>query len=230
MGQEIADTESTNAVAPNKKGGGCRLFLIVFSAVLLATLLSAFLIKLYLFPGAFKPVELKNKEKLELNQKLRRLGYQDQAFVTRAGSTGTLEPQAYSEEGASREIRFSERELNGLLAKNTDLASKLAIDLADDLASARLVLPLDPDFPFFGGQTLRMSAGVQAQYRNGKPVIRLRGISVWGVPLPNAWLANTKNVDLIAEYGDQDGFWRAFADGVDEISIQDGNLFVRLKE
>ena len=34
------------------------------------------------------------------------------------------------------------------------------------------------------------------RYANGRPVMVLKGVSVWGVPLPNAWLGNLKNIDL----------------------------------
>lgn len=220
---------ATDQVEQTSPRGGCRLFAIVFVAVLAAMLVAGVGIKFWLFPDALTPVQLKSGEKITLNQKLRGLGYQDQAFAVEGESAEALEPLPYSETGASREVAFSERELNGLLAKNTDLARKLAIDLADDLASARLVLPLDPDFPVLGGKTLRMSAGLEARFESGRPVMVLKGISVWGVPLPNAWLGNLKNVDLIAQFGDQNGFWKAFADGVDEISVREGELFVRLK-
>ncbi len=210
-------------------GGGCRLFAVVFAAVLAALLVAAIGIRYWLFPAALTPVQLASGEKITLNQKLRSLGYQDQAFALDEPGDDALQPEPYREVDANRAITFSERELNGLLAKNTDLARKLAIDLADDLASARLVLKVDPDFPLFGGQTLRMSAGVEARFESGRPVLVLKGISVWGVPLPNAWLGNLKNVDLIAQFGDQDGFWKAFADGVDELSVREGELFVRLK-
>ena len=32
------------------------------------------------------------------------------------------------------------------------------------------------------------------------------------------------------EFGDQGGFWKAFADGVDEIQVTDGELRIKLKE
>lgn len=210
---------------------GCKLFLIVFAAVLVALLVAALVLKWWLFPDQLEPVELRAAEKIELNQKLRVLGYQDDAFPEVATQPKpTLEPQAYSEAGASREVRFKERELNALLAKNTELASKLAIDLSDQLASARLVLPLDQDFPFVGGQTLRMSAGVEVDFREQRPVIVLQGVSLWGVPLPNAWLGNLKHVDLVARFGQQQGFWKAFSEGVEHIEVLDGELRVKLRE
>ena len=141
-----------------------------------------------------------------------------------------LQPERYTETDANREIILTERELNALLAKNTDLASKLAIDLAEDLASAKLLIPLDEEFPILGGKTLKVTAGLEMSYRDQRPVVALRGVSLWGVPLPNAWLGNMKNVDLVQEFGDQKGFWKSFADGIDEVKISDGQLRVRLKE
>ena len=102
--------------------------------------------------------------------------------------------------------------------------------LRDQLASARLVLPLDPDFPILGGQTLRMNAGLEVAFRERRPVIVLKGVSAWGVPLPNAWLGHLKNVDLVEKFGAQGGFWQAFADGVEHIEVRDGEVFVKLRE
>ena len=143
---------------------------------------------------------------------------------------GRLVPERYSEEGASREIVLTERELNALLAKNTDLATRLAIDLSEDLASAKLLIPLDEDFPIFGGKTLKVTAGLELAYADSRPIVALRGISVWGVPLPNAWLGNIKNVDLVREFGGEKGFWKAFSDGVEEIKVSEERLKIRLKE
>jgi hypothetical protein len=141
-----------------------------------------------------------------------------------------LQPQAYSEAGASRDVHFSERELNSLLAKNTDLARKVAIDLSDDLISARLLLPMDPDFPVFGGKTLRARAGVEFAYENERPIVKLRGVTIMGVPIPNAWLGGLKNVDLVGEFGSDSGFWKAFADGVAAVRVEEGTLMLQLKE
>ncbi len=40
-----------------------------------------------------------------------------------------------------------------------------------------------------------------------------------GMPIPNAWLGNLKNVDLIAEFGGTGGVWKAFADGVEALEF-----------
>ena len=145
-------------------------------------------------------------------------------------AAGNLNPEAYSEEGADRTIRFTERELNALLAKNTDLADTLAIDLAPDLVSAKLRIPLDEDFPVLGGKTLRVKTGVIFRYVDGQPKIMLRGVMVMGVPLPNAWLGGLKNIDVVREFGGDESFWKSFADGVESLRVEDGVVVLTLKE
>ena len=117
-----------------------------------------------------------------------------------------------------------------MLAHNTDLANKLAIDLSDNLASAKLLVDLDPDMPVLGGKTLKVTAGIELHIGKGKPMAILKGVSVWGVPLPNAWLGNLKNIDLIKEFGNAGGFWQAVNDGVEELEITEGKLRVKLKK
>jgi len=236
-----------------KKGVSLKqVLLIVAGAMFLTILLTFFAIKTWLFPSPFTPVELTQQEEQQLEQKLGQFDTiagggrrpQDQnsydAANARARSytpqpedydaQGALKPEAYSEKGANREITFSERELNGLLANNTDLAEKLAVDLAADLVSLRLLIPVDPDFPILGGKTLRVRAGAELAYRNNKPVVALRGISIMGVPLPNAWLGGLKNIDLMQEFGGEPGFWQSLGEGVESIQVRDGELYVKLKE
>jgi len=106
----------------------------------------------------------------------------------------------------------------------------LVIDFSEDLASARLILPVDPDFPVLGGKTIKASAGVELSFRSGRPLVILRGISIWGVPIPNAWLGNLKNVDLIEKFGHNPGFWKGFSAGIKEIKVTDGHLLIILNE
>ena len=77
---------------------------------------------------------------------------------------------------------------------------------------------------------LKVRAGMELAYRNSRPVVVLKGVSVMGVPIPNAWLGGLKNIDLVEYYGTESGFWKTFADGVDSISIEEGNLTMVLKE
>lgn len=205
------------------------------------------------FARNFKPVELSEKEELSLQQKLdalssteSSLGQTSQDLVAtdtslpdspgvdddkpNNTSNTKLEPEVYTEDDSKRRIELTERELNALLAKNTDLAEQLVVHLSDNTASVRLLQELDPDLPFFGGKTLKASGAAELSYQNGRPVIILKGVSIWGVPVPSAYLGNLKNIDLVSEFGGSDGFWKSLADGIEDIQIKDGSLFIQLAE
>ncbi len=235
------NTETTAGTPERHHLSGLQIFLIVLATIVVTVGATYWVLRTYIFPAEFKPVELSAKEEQVLNAKLERLDtLQTRRTRGAARNTGKnaanapapefLEPEAYSEAGANRSITLSERELNGLLAKNTDLARKLAIDLSENLLSAKLLVPVDEDFPILGGQILKVRAGLELAYRDKRPIVVLKGISIMGVPVPNAWLGGMKNIDLVEYYGHEAGFWKAFADGVDNIRIQDGNIIMVLKE
>ena len=212
---------------------GMQVLGLVIGSMLLAIFATAFAIKIFLFPGPFTPVVLSDREEQQLETKLAIFeGFGGSAAESNNEYTknGRLKPEKYSEEGASRTIAFSERELNAIVAKNTDLAEKLAIDLAENMISIKLLIPLDPDFPMLGGKTLKVKAGAELAYRQGRPVIKLKGISLMGVPVPNAWLGGIKNIDLVQEFGMEEGFWKSFANGIESISVIEGFLKIQLRE
>ncbi|QQG37433.1 MAG: arginine N-succinyltransferase [Micavibrio aeruginosavorus] len=217
------------AAAPQPKA---KIGKVVIVTILL-TLGAVWLAQSALFPRAFSPVKLSHKEQVTLREKLLALNlplevtFKDPEEKFKPGKP--LEPQPYSETAATREINFTEREINALIATNTDFADKVAIDLSSGLISARVLAPLDPDLPFFGGKVLKLSTGFGLEYKEGKPAVVLKGVTLWGVALPNSWLGNLKNVDLVEEYGDE-GFWKAFAEGVEDIAVGDEKLTIKLKE
>ena len=224
--------DTTNPIPAAAPPSGLRwpqVVLIVIVTIAVTAGLTYWLLSHYLFLKEFTPVQLKPKEEQVLEDKLRAIGIQTEGARAQP-PVRPLEPERYSEVGAKREVEFSERELNAMLAKNTDLAHKLAIDLSDDLVSAKLLVPLEEDFPMLGGKTLRVNAGVELAYKESRPIVVLKGVSVMGVPIPNAWLGNLKNVDLVREFGADQGFWKSFADGVEYIHVEDGQLRVKLKE
>jgi hypothetical protein len=230
--------EEVAAAEKKEKGkGGFRavhVLWIVLGTILVTAAVTFWAVRTYIYAHDFKPVELSQKEERQLEGKLRLLGYQPQPSAPAADQKETdqqwLRPERYQEQGGKHALFFTERELNGLLANNPDVARKLAVDLSDDMVSARMLVHVDPDFPLLGGKTLRVSAGVEAGFHAGRPVIRLRGVSIMGIPVPNAWLGGLKNVDLISEFGDANGFWKSFADGVEDIQVEDGRLKITLKE
>jgi len=216
---------------------------IVLLTILVTVGITYWILSTYIFAREFKTVALDTKEEQVLDEKLRVLGIDPGTSLSgkpakasakpvsdEFDAQGNLKPMRYSEKGTKHEVFFSQRELNALLANNTDLAKKVAIDLSDDLVSARMLMPMDPDFPLLGGKTLRASAGVEMAYHDGKPIVVLKGVSIWGVPIPNAWLGNLKNIDLVGHYGTDQGFWKSFAAGVQDIRVEEGVLKIKLKE
>lgn len=229
------DGQSVEAPLPSQplqQRGGPRMGVVIVVTIL-TTLVTLWLASAIFFPRAFTPVHLSAKEERALETKLRGLNLPIQISRQQENKKGkpvkALEPQPYSESEAAHDITLTEREVNALIATNTDLADKLAIDLSPDLISARLLVPLDPELPVLGGKTLKLSSGFGLAYQNGRPSVILKGVTLWGVALPNSWLGNLKNVDLVHEYGDE-GFWKAFAEGVEDMKVGDGTLIIKLKE
>ena len=229
----MTGTGKANQQTASAGFSGKQVIGMIIASICIAIVITVLSIKIFLFPSPFKPVVLSAEEEQQLTTKLEQfdsLGTQPETPENEYTKDGTLKPEEYSEENSSREISFTERELNAMMAKNTDLAKKLAIDLANDTVSIKLLIPLDPDFPVMGGKTLQVKAGAELAYREGRPVVKLKGVSLMGVPMPNSWLGGLKNIDLIGEFGVDDGFWKSFADGVDSIIVTDGFLKIKLKE
>jgi hypothetical protein len=225
----------TPAPAVRRSFSGLQVLGLLVLAILVTGGATFWFVRTYVYPADFEPIELSQAERGTLGSKLRALGVDPDAVLPKAqrdeyDDEGRLIPEKYREDPSQREIELSERELNALVASNRDLARRFAIDLSGRLASAKLLVPVDPDMPVLGGRTLRFTAGVELDYRDGRPVVILRGVSVMGVPIPSAWLGGLKNVDLVREFGGDPGFWKSFSDGIEQIEIRDGQLRVKLKE
>lgn len=110
------------------------------------------------------------------------------------------------------------------------MAQRVAIDLSENLVSLKLIVPLEEEIPILGGKTLRLHLGVMLGYENEKPVVALKGVSLGGIPLPNAWLGNLKNRNLVKEFGTEGGFWKLFSDGVADLKVREGYIWIKLKE
>lgn len=219
----------------NKKKGTARLSIlgIVLVTILVSVGVTVWIVNGYIFPKKFKPVTLSQKEQSVLDQKLKKfhdIGTSEPNVDTsKETRTMILTPEKYSED-VDKVIELTERELNALLAKNTDLSDKLVIDLSDNLLSVKLLIPVDQGFPVIGGKTIKVTAGMELAFKNSRPVVILKGVSLMGMPIPNAWLGGFKNIDLIKEFGQNEGFWKAFSEGVEEMHAEEGRFMIKLKE
>ncbi len=173
MTTETQSIEPTEHPPQPRRFDRLHVVLMVLLAIIIGAVISVWVLTVYVFPDEFKPVILSAEENQVLDAKLSRL----ETTPGRAGATLPLQPEAYSEVGASRDIALTEKELNALLANNTDLARKLAIDLSSDLLSVKLLLPLDEDFPVLGGKTLKVKAGVD-----------------WRLMMPSRWWCSRASV------------------------------------
>lgn len=130
-------------------------------------------------------------------------------------------------EKGSKEIILTERELNGLLNENTKLGKSVSFELATNAIHARVETDLDRDLPIIGGRHLKARARFLVSDVPGKASFVLDDLTVWGISLPNDWLAGLKGRDLLGEIlGGKNGK----VAGVEEFKIEPGRLIIRLAE
>jgi hypothetical protein len=178
-------------------GGG--LFLVLIAVVLGAW---------FWYNRPIEPVELSPDEAMVLEHKI-----------------SGLEAEPEYQPG-SKEIVITERELNGLLNKNTDLGDKLKLTLATGEVHARIETDLDEGAPVVGGKKLKATARFLVKSEAGVPSLVLDDLSVWGISLPNDWLAGMKGKDLLAEiFGSGGGLA-----GVEELRVERGRIVIRLAD
>ncbi len=184
---------------------------------------TAWWVKRNFYASALKPVQLSAAEQQAFENKLLLL---EQVGETQL-STEKPDPAAT---GDPREITLSDREINAFLAAQ-GVGDKIKVDFSSDRVSANFILPLDPDFPVFGGTTLRFKLALGALIdAAGKLVLKIDDVSVGGIPLPNAWLGDIKGLDLIATNLDSDPVVRRFVEGIREFQIQEDGLRLLLNE
>jgi hypothetical protein len=229
VSREVSEVDDNLPKAGRSGFSGLQVTLIVVVAMAVTLLAGWWLVITYIFPTEIEPVELSREEIIDLDLKLERLGIQRRAVDGSSVEFDAL-PQPYTETGVAREVTFSERELNGLIAKDKEFGSRVALDLAPDLVSLNALIPVPDDFPVMPGKTVRVRAGAEMTFNGDRPMLILKGVSVMGVPVPNVWLGNLKGEDLFTKFGDEAGFWKAFGDGIEHIEVREGQLFIRLKE
>jgi len=230
MATDLQSESSVQSAVVKKGFSGLQVFGLIILTFIVTALIGWWGVRTYIFPAQLDPVELSQQEQVELERKLTQLGFESQGITIDEQGREAAVPTPYSENLAERNVTLTERELNSLLAGDGNLANNVAIDLDNDMASIVALIPISEDSPIMSGRTVRLRGGVEIAYRSGQPVVILKGVSVMGVPIPNAWLGDLKNVDLAQEFGGTDGFWSSFSRGVEEIRIHDGKLQINLKE
>lgn len=130
-------------------------------------------------------------------------------------------------EKGAKEIVLSERELNGLLNENTGLGKTVKFELGTDVILARVETDLDPNLPVVGGRRLKARARIRVGDQAGKAALIVDDVTVWGISLPNDWLAGLKGRDLLGEILGGPG---GQLPGVEEFKVEPGQIVIRLAE
>lgn len=164
-----------------------------------------------------RPVVLKTEEKAVLETKMEALGMAE----------GNPADAAPPYEKGTKEIVLTERELNGLLNENTTFGNSVKLELADGAVHARVDTWLDKELPVVGGKNLKARARLLVGGTPEKPELILDDVTVWGVSLPNDWLAQLKGRNLLQEVL---GTGNKSIPGVRDFRVGNGKLTVLLKE
>lgn len=173
------------------------------------------------FNRPIKPVQLSAEEKQVVQQKVEAL----QQVEAPSPAAAPAEP---TYEKGKKEIILTEKELNGLLNEHTTWGDKLSFELATDAVHARLESDLDKDLPLVGGKRLKARARFLVKTEAGRPSLILDDLTVWGVSVPNDWVAQLKGKDILGEIlGGGKGGKVA---GIEAMSVEPGQLKIKLKE
>src|ERR1051325_8562238 len=99
-----------------------------------------------------------------------------------------------------KELRLTERELNGLLNENTDLGKTVRLELDTDAINAYVAVPIPKDFPVGGGRMFRAKGRFRMSLSQDQaPVAMLEDVTVLGLSLPKEWLGGVKGKKLLAD-------------------------------
>jgi len=213
---------------PVKKDRSRRLaWVLVVLLILLLILAGAWIVYL-LQAQRDAPVTLTPQEQQELDHKLSAL--RDAAAAEPRpermpppapdhDEDRALVPEIYAEDPDRRRIRFTEREINAAIARDPALAGRAAVRLSPGQVSASFLIDVSEDLPLLGGRSLRVRTGLQLLTQDERLEARLLGISVGGVPLPDAWLGGWKGSDLLATTG-----LGGFGAGIEALEVREGEL------
>lgn len=181
--------------------------------------------------------ELPGRSAEEIRTAVARLGEQAPAATDPAQAIiDPLGEDAGSDE-QRRHLIITERELNGILHTNTDLAERVRIELREDTIRAGALIPFSEDALLFAGKTLRCKLTIRAYLdENKRLAVFITDVTVGGIPVPSAWIGDIKNQNLVGALDPagpgprpHNGMNR-FADGIRDFKISDQRIEIWLNE
>jgi hypothetical protein len=203
---------------------GCMIGLVFLVAILLTALGTSWWIHRTINAKALKPVHLNQQEEVALSNKLEYIG-EAREMRLRAEEAPTAPTREIDPDFVRKPITLTDREINALIAKHTDLGDRVRVSLYPDEVVAQANIPVDRAAPIIGGRTIRTKVSLHVALKNGNLVLAIRNISVGGFPLPNAWLGNLIGENLVQHDFFSDPVMKAFVEGIEEFRIESGSLY-----
>jgi hypothetical protein len=178
--------------------GGLLAFLLIIVATVAITI--------WWIQRPIKPVVLSAQEKKVVDTKLQEIrstpvAERDErhSSASHADALTNSTPNRVYQPGG-KELRLTERELNGLLNENTDLGKTVRLEFDTDAINAYLAVPIPKDFPIGGGRTFRARGRFHLSLgKDQAPMAMLEDVTVFGLSLPKEWLGGVKGKNLLAD-------------------------------
>jgi len=202
-------SHTTNPPALNTRRGRKRKILLIFGVFALL-MVSAGAAYYWWSNRPISPEILDQQEQLALDKKV-----------------ATVQERTY--EAGGKTLVLTEKEINALFHQNTGMGDQVRFELANSAVHARIRTELDEDIPVLGGRMLKAKARFKLSDDQGNPAIILDDLTVWGLSLPNAWLAELKGKNLISHLG-IDLSENQIAKGVKDIEVDHGKITIQLAE
>ncbi len=190
-------------IAPPKRrrrwlwvGGGVLAFVLIIVAAVAITI--------WWIQRPITPVVLTAQEKAVVDAKLRQVSGDRNETLSPAphkdvAPNPSIDPPLNRYVRGGKELRLTERELNGLVNQNTDLGKTVRLELDRDAINAYLAVPIPQDFPIGGGKMFRAKGRFRMSLSQDQaPVAMLEDVTVLGVSLPKEWLGGVKGKNLLA--------------------------------
>ena len=213
---------------------GCLVAGVLAFVVVLTSFLTVLWVRHNTRADAFEPVVLTQQEQQAFDQKIRILRLRDgdderEAQPSLPDSPDVeiaVAPEAepLDEDFIRKPVVITERELNSIFGTDPDFAGTVRFTLKKDTIQFKVNYPVEDDVPVLGGKTIRLNVRAGLQYDNGTLDVRIRNVAVGGMPIPNAWLGDVKNVNLVEEFAADDEVVQALAAGIETLEVQDGQI------
>jgi len=205
-----AEGSENSSITKQKKKGGCLQWFLVFFGVFGLLVLIAVAIFWWVGFRPIQPVTLSAQEEKVLQQKVE-----------------VIKQPTYQK--GKKEIILSERELNSLINKYTPYGDRAKLELADDAVHARFKVDVPEDFPVMSGKTVNIRAKMIVIFDKENPRLELQDVTCMGISMPNDWLGNVKNINLLEQVsGESDR--SAFLKGIKNVVVKSGEVQIRLNE